>query len=355
MGVASSPPGKSHARVKSRLQRDVVMTAIQLNALDDALRYADRIEDWRRTEALALIAQAFANAGDRVRAEQCVMRAIDLSTAIEGSAQERALTEIAIAFAALGQTESARRFAGQVPQELTGRVEAVIASQVSLEDLDRQCDAFDRAIQTGSLDVVRSGVHGYLAAMQRARGDGARCARAEQAVRSALPSFPAEIHIEFLIRLSEALLEQGRTDEAMAELERARELRATCDFLPDTSGPIGRDLALAFERCGDGVRARQLLLEMLAAYERDPSAMVDIERADYLCPLASAFSQLGDQETANRAWILALEGGSINPNARPRAEDLCMVLLSIARSGSKPTEGMRAKMAQMEGALQPPW
>jgi hypothetical protein len=54
-------------------------------------------------------------------------------------------------------------------------------------------------------------------------------------------------------------------------------------------------------------------------------------------------------------WILALEGGSINPNARPRAEDLCMVLLSIARSGSKPTEGMRAKMAQMEGALQPPW
>jgi len=355
MGVASSPPGKSHARVKSRLQRDVVMAAIHLNALDDALRYADRIEDGRRAEALALVAQAFAKVGDRVRAEQCLMRAIELSTATEGAAQERILTEIAIAFAALGQTESARRFAGRVPQELTGRVEAVIASQVSLEDLDRQCDAFDRAIATGSLDVVRSGVSGYLAVMQRARGDGARSARAEEAVRSALPSFPADLRIEILIRLSQVLLEEGRRDEAVAEVEQARGLMASSDFLPDTSGPIGRDLALAFERCGDGVRARQLLLEMVAAYERDSSAIVDIERADYLCPLASAFAQLGDHETANRVWLLALEGGSINPNARPRAEDLCMVMLSIARTKSQPTEGLRAKMAQMEGALQPPW
>ncbi|NBX36983.1 MAG: hypothetical protein EBR10_07145 [Planctomycetes bacterium] len=355
MDVASSPHGKSHARVKSRLQRDVVLTAIQLQALDAALRYADRIEDARRAESLAILAQAFAQAGDRARADQCVIRAIDLSASTEGATQERILTEIAVAFAVMGQSEKARQFAGRVPQELTGRVEAEIAARVTIEELDRQCDAFDRAIKTGNLDVVRSGIGGYFAVLKRVRGDASRCDRAEKAIRAAMPGLPIEYRIDASIRLSDELDAQGRTDEAMAEVVRARDLLRTSDFLPDSSGPVGRDLALAFERRGDGVRARQLLLDMVAAYERDPKAMVDIERADYLCPLAAALAQVGDTENALRVWSLALEAGSINPNARPRAEDLCMIMLAMARQGIEPTEGMRSKMAQMREGLQPPW
>lgn len=355
MGVASSPPGKSHARVKSRLQRDVVVTAIEVGAFDAALRYADQIEDGRRAESLAMLAQALAKKGDLIRADQCVVRAVDLSAASEGATKERILTEVAVAFALMGQSDKARQFAGRVPQELTGRVEAEIASQAALEELDRQCDAFDRAIQTRSLDIAYSGVNGYFAVWQRVRGDEARCTRAEQAIRAAMPNFPMAFQIESLIRLSDALSAQGRQEEAVAELARARAVLMTTDFLPDTSGPIGRDIALAFDRRGDRASARQLLLDMVAAYERNPKAMVDIERADYLCPLASALAQVGDRGTAERVWSLALEAGSINPNARPRAEDLCMVMLSMARSGFEPTEGLRSTMAQIRGGLQPPW
>jgi tetratricopeptide (TPR) repeat protein len=355
MDVASSPHGKSHARVKSRLQRDVVLTAIQLQALDAALRYTDRIEDGRRAESLAILAQAFAQAGDRARADQCVIRAIDLSASTEGATQERILTEIAVAFAVMGQSEKARQFAGRVPQDLTGRVEAEIAARVTIEELDRQCDAFDRAIKTGNLDVVRSGIGGYFAVLKRTRGDASRCDRAEKAIRAALPGLPMEFRIDALIRLSDELDAQGRTEEAIAEVIRASEVLAMSEFLPDTSGPVGRDLALAFMRRRDSARARQLLVDMVAAYERDPKAMVDIERADYLCPLAAAFAQVGDLESAVRVWSLAIDAGSINPNARPRAEDLCMVMLSMARLGIEPTEGLRDKMAQMREGLQPPW
>lgn len=355
MDVASSPPGKSHARVKSRLQRDVVLTAIELRSLEAALRYADQIEDARRAEALAQLAQAFAQAGDMTRADQCLVRAIDLSAEAEGASRERILVEVALAFARMGQPERARQFAGRVPQELTGRVEAEIVSSVTIEELDRQCDAFDRAIQTGSLDVVRSGIGGYFAVLQRTRGDRSRCDRAEKAIRAALPGLPMEYRIGALIRLSDELDAQGRTEEAIAEVIRASEVLAMSEFLPDTSGPVGRDLALAFMRRRDSARARQLLVDMVAAYERDPKAMVDIERADYLCPLAAAFAQVGDLESAVRVWSLAIDAGSINPNARPRAEDLCMVMLSMARLGIEPTEGLRDKMAQMREGLQPPW
>ena len=57
-----------------------------------------------------------------------------------------------------------------MPQELTGRVEVGLTSQVSPEELDRQCDAYDRAIRAeyahvpdGAYRAGRSGVlRGFL-------------------------------------------------------------------------------------------------------------------------------------------------------------------------------------------------
>jgi tetratricopeptide (TPR) repeat protein len=141
----------------------------------------------------------------------------------------------------------------------------------------------------------------------------------------------------------------------MQELQTATTMVREGDFLPDMLGPLARDVARARARHGDASGAREMLGEMLKRYEQAPTAMVDIERADYLRALAEALQDLGDHKDAMHAWTLALEAGSVNPNARPRAEDLCLTMLSMVRSGAEPTEGMHARMTDIQGGLKAPW
>lgn len=355
MQVASSPPEKAHASVRSRLQRDVAATAIELGMIDAALRYAEMIRDWREGEVLALAAQALAKGPDRARAQACVSRAVEIALRADGWRKERLYTEIAVALAMLGDVEQARRFSGPVPPELTGRVEAQLSSQVPLEEVDRQCDAFDRAIATGSFDIVRSGIDGYFSVWNRASGDAARTSRAEKAIRGAIPGLPIDLQIEAHIRLAEALARDGRPEPGDAEIDAALRLLQQYEFTPEIRGVIVRDLALALSRRGERGRALQLVSEALDRYRRDVASIVDVDRADFVRPLAEAFAELGDSGRAIDAWTLALAAGSTNPNARPRAEDLCLTCLSIVRSDVEPTDALRRSMREIQNGLKAPW
>jgi hypothetical protein len=355
MAVASSLEVKAHERVKSRLQRDVAMAAIDLGMVDTGLRYAEAIRDWRRAEVTALAAQALARSSDPDRASVLLREAMAGSTGSEGWMRERLLTEIAVGLALLGEVDQARQFAGQVPQELTGRVEKELVPDTSLEDLDRQCAAFDAAIATKAFDVVRSGVDGYLAVWARVPQDTVRVARAEKAIREALPGLPIDLQIDLRARLADRLAASGRRDAAAAELAEACEQFGTYDFTPDTVGLIARDLARALLRHGKPGQARRLIQETLARYQANSVEVVDIDRADVLRPLAEALVDTGDRDEALRMWRMALEVGALNPNARPRAEDLCLTCLSMVRSGVEPPEDVRATIRSIRSGLKAPW
>ncbi|NBV63126.1 MAG: hypothetical protein EBR71_01365 [Planctomycetes bacterium] len=182
-----------------------------------------------------------------------------------------------------------------------------------------------------------------------------RHAAAEKAIRAALPALPPALQIDVHLQLADALDEVGQHQACMQELQTATTMVQEGDFLPDTLGPLARDVARARARHGDASGAREMLGDMLKRYEQSPTAMVDIERADYLRALAEALHDLGDREAAMHAWTLALEAGSVNPNARPRAEDLCLTMLSMVRSSAEPTDGMRARMTDIQSGLKAPW
>lgn len=355
MAVASSLESPSHERVRSRLQRDVAAAAIELGMVDVALRHAQAIRDWRRAEILALAGQALVRSGESERATTALREAFEGSAGTEGWIRELLLTEIAVGLALLGDVDQARQFAGQVPQDLTGRVEAELVSSTSLEDLDRQCDAFDAAIATKAFDVVRSGVDGYLAVWERVPDDSVRAARAEKAIRDAAPGLPIDLQIDLRVRVADRLAAVGRRDDAAAELAQACDQIRNYDFAPDTVGGIARNLARGLMRQGQPGQARRVIQETLARYQANPSEVVDIDRADMLRPLAEALVDLGDRDEALRVWRLALEVGALNPNARPRAEDLCLTCLSMARSGVEPPEDMRATIRSIRSGLKAPW
>lgn len=355
MDAASAPRERAHASVRSRLQREVAAAEIELGMLDAALRHAARIDDWREGEVLALAAQSLAKGGDPGRARACVDRAADIAARTDGWRKERLQAEVGVAFAMLGEIEMARRFAAGVPQDLTGRVEAQLCGQLDAEEVDRQCDAFDRAIATGSFDVVRSGVAGYFSAWSRMRADPQRSARAERAIREAVRGLPIDLQIETRLQMADALGNPERRESMNAELDAACALLRQYEFTPEVRAMLVRDVARCLARHGRPADARDLLSESRARFERDRAGIVDMDRADCLRPMAEALADLGDRQGALQCWTAALEAGRANPNARPRAEDLCLTCISMARADAAPTDEMRRTIRAIRDGLKAPW
>ncbi len=355
MAVASSPRSAAHVRVRSRLQRDVAATAVELGLVDLALLQAEQIQDWRQGEVSALAAQALTRAGDRTRARACLDVAIEASGRAEGWMRERLCTEIALGLALQGDIEAARRYAAMAPPELTGRVEAELVAGSTPEEFELQCDAFDRAIATGSLDVVRSGIDGWFAVWARAYGDAAKCERAERAILQAMPGLPIDLQVGGQIRLAEAFAADGHPDRCLEAIGRAQVMLAEQRYAPEIFSGLVRTVALAEARHGDRTKALRDVRKALQSYETSPTLLVDIDRADYLRPLAETLFELGERDEAMRVWSLALEVGAVNLNARPRAEDLCLTQLSMVRVGAEPTERIRAVMKSIREGLKAPW
>ena len=101
--------------------------------------------------------------------------------------------------------------------------------------------------------------------------------------------------------------------------------------------------------------AQALLAGELETYGRTSSGIVDIDRADFLRPLAEALARADERERALMTWQLALEAGRLNPNARPRAEDLCLTCLSMIRSDVEPTPDMLRTCEAIRDGLKAPW
>ena len=74
-----------------------------------------------------------------------------------------------------------------------------------------------------------------------------------------------------------------------------------------------------------------------------------------LRPVAEAWMALGDEAAARRTYVLALEEGAANPNARPRAQDLSATLASMARYDVRPDESMTRRIREIREGLGDPW
>jgi hypothetical protein len=130
---------------------------------------------------------------------------------------------------------------------------------------------------------------------------------------------------------------------------------AATTFLPEDLTPMQVEVAKARAELGDAAGARAALDAALASYEARKKEIVDVFRARSPRALAEGFALLGDHATSEACYIEALAAGSINPNSRPRAEDLTATLVSMARSRTAATPALRAKIQACRKGLGDPW
>lgn len=368
--VASLIPTDPHITEQTRCQHEAVLVALELDALDRARRYADVINEWRRGLSYADIAwhlakrsePGVAESKDRLREiEEYLALARAIGYRSGDWQRQEIFSRILQARAALGVDPVAAERDLRDPEADPPRLRADGAEGAELIDrradafFDRQVEALAILIESKNFELVRHAMAAYAALHDDVHENVDRRRRIVAAVREGWSPLPYRIRIEVAEEFARSSMRHGDLDGAKEHLEIAEGFLAGSGWLAeDRIAIIGR-LARLRAELGDREGAKRRVDEALSLFGEARASIIDIHRGAALRPVAEACVAIGDADAAQAAYRLAVDEGAINPNARPRAEDLSAAYASMARVGFEPSEELRARMREIREGLTAPW
>lgn len=361
--VASLIPTDPHLSNQSRHQYGAVRTAIELGQARRALRFAKIIADWRDGLGLADLAVAWASraaAGEdcgpdvRARIDALIAAAHEVALDSLDWQRERIFYRIADARQIQGIDLNTAEAALLDDPSI---IERRLATATPQEDrFARQALALDALIESQNFELIRVGLEGYARLYGQFYAEPAKRSKIEETIRLSWGPLPIRIRIQLLEELADAAIRANDGEAAKRHLDAAAEfLSSGHNWSPEDRIELVGGLARLRSLAGDREAAKAEADLGLALFVERREQIVDIFRAAGLRSLGEAYRAAGEAEAAAKTYRLAIEEGAINPNARPRAEDLSATCASMARSGFAPDEALRARMKEIREGLTDPW
>ena len=358
--TASKLPLVPHVKNRARAQEQVVTTCFALEQPQRALEYIEEVPNWRRGLGYANYALYCAERGDTSRVQFHLDRARTISEdpeddTLPGWRKSRIRATIARTHVQLGQLEQAAEF-GESLEDSEACELAVLQARLSDESrFETDLELTNAAIQAGSMEQVQNSLEQCVEYFDRYYEDEERRDLAESKIALAEGKLPLLIHLDLLMKLTDAAL--GHEDPT-----KATELLAWIDRLVvGQQGQIRHELpviarvSVLRHRAGDVGQAREDIDAALAKYEEQVDTITDIFRAGAVTPLAEAYHRIGDDEAARAVYAMAVEGAVHNPNSRPRAMDLTAILCSMAGNEIEADAALWARLREACDALGEPW
>jgi hypothetical protein len=360
--VAAAVPTKPHQKTRGRLQESVVEAQLALDRPAEAFAVASTIADWRRGVATASVALRHAARGETARARQLatIARRAGEDLVVGGEETQAWRTDrvragVARVFFALGDAEAAAAAAeGLAPSEEL-RVVADRPETTSPARLDSQLAEAAVAAKNGLVEQVNHAVLTLLAQYEARFADEIARGRIEEGLRACWNKLPTLMRLDTGERAIRFVA--GRGDLARARVLLG-ELRAAVDaerWTPEQQVPVRGRLAALRHAVGETDDARRELAAAVRLFADTRTRIVDIFRGEALRPLAEAHLDAGDPAGALAVYRTALEEAVVNPNSRPRAEDLCALCCSMAVRGCAPDAEFLARLNAVVAALGDPW
>lgn len=359
--AASSFPLDPHAKNRARAQQEAFTTALELAQPQRALRYAAGIENWRQGLAYAEYALWAARRGaDAAELEQTLGLAAAIAddpaaTAEQDWRRARIRVRIAETWLLLGDTTRAAEYLQGANAAEAGAIGRTSAQLADADSFDRQVTALDEVILAGDFDAVQHALAACVALYDRFYADVERRKRAEDKVIASWAGTPADVNLRMRMGLAEAALRHGDSPHALALVEQAQELFSATAWSNEDRIRFRAELAGLRHRAGDRARAREEAEAARLAYDLSRDEIVDVFRAETLLPLAAAFHALDDEPAALALYRRALEESQINPNSRPRCDDLVAICVALAVEGLQPDAALMESLRDARRRLGAPW
>lgn len=361
--VATAIPVDPHVKDRSRAQADVLDACLQLEQPLQVLRLAERIDNWRRAEAIAKVAL---HAARRGVAEDDVRALVALSDANHPAdlarwRHDRIDVNLARAFARLGDLAAAARLESKFEAAQQGRVVEERVVDLDADQLEAVLASMDEVLVKGNLDLVLNvldiltTMHGRFYDDVAVRTDLERRVD-DAAVRGKVPH---DIRIRANLALVDEAVAHDDPANARMLVGRARgvldSIQTRTPFPPEYLIPVIGDIARRRAEAGDVERATVEVEEAMAVLDEHRDRIADVFRGRSLRPVAIAAAATGDPALAERVFTRLIEEGVVNPNSRPRAEDLARTLAAMAMAGHQPGEALTARIDEIVEGLGDPW
>ena len=359
--AAAAFPLDPHVKTRSRLQQQVVEACLEIGAVELAAETAQQIVNWRRGLALAALAEEAGRSGDRASAENYIEAAVAAADEVGLDPNEQEwrrdaiLARVGATWLALGEIERAVALRAGLDPEQARRLDAGFADRLDAAQARAQLDVVDRAIESENLADVHTALLACVRIFAQLYADEELRAACAERVQNGYPKLPVMLRLELLAQLAEAALDH---DDAATARRLALDVQRRGDgvqWAAEQHAPhlarTGRLLAL----CGEEQAARREIKAAEAAFDAGHERIFDIDRCDALLPVFDAWRTLGDAETAEATLARAVQEASVNPNARPRAEDLVATLILLARIGYEPSAPVRQALIELREGLVDPW
>ncbi len=350
MDAASAIPHEPFIKDRSRAQHRVAGAALELDQPRLALRYMERIDNWRRGAVAAEYVLYCAKAG-HVETIDELSRIARAAARLASQDWRRDYIHLRLAQARmrLGDPEPAERFRRTLQDDVfRGEIERTRAALSDDAGFDQVIARLDELIESGRYEPILNGAGGYIALYEQYFSSAERREQLERRLREAYERMPGPDTIDMLVRLAEIALEHddpSHAESLLREAEEQFEAIAWSEYREYRSVYLSRLVRLRF-RVGDRAGALDRLNGEAERLNERIDRMVDIWRADALRPIAEAYHVIGEGDRASRYYRRALEAGQININPRPKADDLAELCTSMARVGFEPSEDLWERLRQ---------
>ena len=355
--AVSAMPLEPHIKNRSREQEEVVAACLELNQPQRALRYIERIENWRRGTAYADLAfYAVQHGAGQAEVEPYLQKALAISEDPEEDwRKDRIKAIVGKTRVYLGQAEQAAQLKEGLETSETGRIAHAEAMTCPPDFFDKQMEALDTLVASEQFDVVQNALGAYAELYSRFYADPERRALIVEKIHDSWNLMPILDRIDLLIQLTRFALDHDDPTQGLVLIEEAQGITDEHEWPARFGIPLKASFAGLRFRCGDEETARTQVREALDAYDAESETILDIDKAGILCPIAEAYHTMGEDVTSLAVYQRAIEAGMENPNSRPRAEDLAATCCSMAVHGAEPDAELMKRIGEIRDGLGDPW
>lgn len=354
--AATLIPVEPHRKDRSKIQQQVVEACLQLGQPVRAVRYSDKIQNWRRGYCYAKTAYYLAGQGYSI---QQLQKGLDVAEMIakmdhrQKWRRDRIRSEMAKAYFLAGEPEKARAIKMQLEDaESTNTTETEIKAnpQLSFEDHVRM---LRQVIDLDSFEITIKALHGYAVLYDQHYQDVEKRHHVKTTIDEVWEKkkLPVNIRIELLLKLSGIAIAHGDFENALSLINENQTFIEKYQWPIDKRIPLLADLAKLRYEAGDTETANSAVDALLVLYNEKADVIWDIYRAEILCPVAEAYQLMERPEKALAVYKEAVEGAIKNPNLMPRGEDLSAIYCSMALCGVEPDDELWQRIQNIRDEL----
>jgi hypothetical protein len=358
--IATMIPIKPHIKDRSKAQELVVKTSLELGQPQRALGYARQIRNWRKGVAFADYAFYVARHPEKFdQSDELIQKYLDLaeqiSLATEDWRRDRIRVKIAKTHALMGNRSQSKAFREGIVDSQKGKVEGAEAAVATQDSFEENQKDLDDLIAIGNFDITQNALKSYIFLYRQFYEDVSKQSKIENKIRESWKKIPLFIRIELLMDLARTALDFADPTKALGLVEEAEAMLGSAQWKPEHYLPLKAQLISLRFQLGDKAAAQAQADVLFEFFQANKDLIVNIYRAESLQPLAETYALMGDKAQSLKVYKHVIEEGVINPNARPRAEDVSATLLSMAQHEVKPDKSFWKRLNEVKMNLQDPW